>query len=212
MDRREAIRKLAAGGAVAVGASTVLSSRDVAYAASVPGTGLSDVPGPGEPLPISSSSGNGNGTVLIGDASGAVCDGGSSSPSSTFAWRINAYNVADTPTILGPLPPQFLIKNSADVAVIVAGTNFSNNCSICPTPYSSPTSTNSTVSLRKRLFVNLFGGIEIEVPLSAGDSYDIGLMRTWQCAGAGSAVTAEYRMTGVYPNAPTVENISYTVG
>ena len=69
MDRREAIRKLAAGGAVTLGASAVLSTRDVAYAASAPGTGLTDVPGPGEPLPISSSSGNGNGTVLVGDAS-----------------------------------------------------------------------------------------------------------------------------------------------
>ena len=210
MDRCEAIEKLAAGAAVAVGASAVLSTRDVAYAASAPGTGLSGVPGDGEPLPISSSSGNGNGTVLVGDASAATCASGA--PTSTYSWRINSYNVADANTFFGPVAPQFLIKNAADVAVVVAGTNFSRTCSSCPTPYTSPTLTNSTVSFRKRLYINFFGGIELEQPLEAGDSYDVGLLRTWQCAGAAGALTAEYRISGTYPNAPVVENISYTVG
>lgn len=210
MNRREAIRKLAAGGAVTLGASAVLSTRDVAYAASAPGTGLTDIPGPSEPLPITSTSGNGNGTVQIGDASTATCASGTLA--STFSWRINAYNVSDADTIFGAIAPQFVVKDAGDAVLIAAGTNFSNNCFTCPTPYSPPTSTNATVTLRKRIYINFFGGIEFEVPLSPGDTYDIGLLRSWQCTGAGSAVTAEYRISGSYPGTPTVESLSYNVG
>ena len=210
MDRREAIQKLAAGAAVAVGVSAVLSTRDVADHALRLVVGSSGVPGDGEPLPISSSSGNGNGTcwsaMRLQPHARARC------PTSTYSWRINSYNVADANTFFGPIAPQFLIKNAADVAVVVAGTNFSRTCSSCPTPYTSPTLTNSTVSFRKRLYIDFFGGIELEQPLEAGDSYDVGLLRTWQCAWAAGALTAEYRISGTYPNAPVVENISYTVG
>ncbi|MFT4864522.1 MAG: hypothetical protein ACI89G_002861 [Minisyncoccia bacterium] len=161
-------------------------------------------------MPVSASSGNGNGTVLVGDTSSASCASGAMT--STYAWRINSYNVAEVDAFFGPVAPQFLIKNAADVAVIVAGTNFSQTCFARPTPYSSVSVNNSTVSLRKRLYINFFGGIELEVPLETDDVYDVGLIRTWQCSGAGSALTAEYRISGTYPGAPTIENVSYTSG
>jgi hypothetical protein len=113
------------------------------------------VPAAGEQLPVSASSGNGNGTVLVGDTSSASCPSGAMT--STSAWRINSYNVAEVDTFFRPVAPQFLIKNAADV-------------------------------------------------------YDVGLIRSWRCSGAGSALTAEYRISGTYPGAPTIENVSYTSG
>ena len=98
------------------------------------------------------------------------------------------------------------------MAVIVAGTNFSQTCFACPTLYSSVSVGDATVSLRKPLNINFFGGIELEIPLEPGDVYDVGLLRTRQCSGAGSSLTAEYRISCTYPGAPTVQNVSYTVG
>jgi hypothetical protein len=53
MDRRAALKKLAAGGAIAMGGSMVLSSNAVAYAASVPDGVISGIPPKGQPLPVS---------------------------------------------------------------------------------------------------------------------------------------------------------------
>lgn len=82
MDRRSAIKKLAAGTAIAAGGSMVLSSRDVAYAAS----GGVD---PGS-LPSGSLAGflttNANGALTITITDQPTCAGGGPVSSTTYTW------------------------------------------------------------------------------------------------------------------------------
>ena len=185
MDRRQAIKKLAAGTAIASTGSLVLSSRDVAYAASAPGTGLIDVPGPNEPLPITFAN-NSNGTVTISDASSPSC--GAGTPTTSYSWRINAFNIKGGKTW------RFYIADTSDVPIRegVGG-------------YSSPNLNHSTVVLRKN---NNGGKLK---PLDSGDTYDVGMLVTWQCSGAGAYLQAEYRFSATYPNPPAIEIVSYGI-
>lgn len=77
MDRREALKKLAAGSAVAAGASIVLTSNAVAFTASIGDTGVVGFPGPGQELPITpvvNGSGNSAKTVVVDvDTQGVGC-------------------------------------------------------------------------------------------------------------------------------------------
>lgn len=186
MDRRQAIKKLAAGTAIASTGSLVLSSRDVAYAASAPGTGLTDVPGPSEPLPITVTN-NSNGTVTLGDATSPSC--GSGTPTSSYSWRINAFNIK------GGRTWKFYIRDSSDSQTIREGVS----------GYSSPNVNHSTIVLRKN---NNGGQLK---KLDPGDSYDVGMLVTWQCPGASAYLQAEYRFSATYPNPPTVEIVSYNI-
>ena len=186
MDRRQAIKKLAAGTAIAAGGSVVLSSREVAYAASAPGTGLTNVPGPSEPLPVGTTN-NGNGTVTLSDVSSPSCSSGSLSRS--YSWRINGFDIKGGNTW------KFFIRNSADTQTIREGVG----------GYSNPNLNDGTVVLRK---TNKPGKLK---PLDNGDSYDIGMLVTWQCSGAGAYLRAEYRFSATYPNPPTIEVVSYAI-
>lgn len=186
MDRRQAIKKLAAGAAIASGGSMVLSSRDVAFAASAPGTGLVDVPGPSEPLPVGSTN-NPNGTVTLSDVSTPSCGPGTMTRS--YSWRVNGFNINGGKTW------KFFVRNSSDTQTIREGVS----------GYSPPNLNHGTVVLRK---TNKPGNLK---PLDNGDSYDIGMLVTWQCSGAGSYLQAEYRFSATYPNPPTVEIVSYNV-
>lgn len=185
MDRREAIRKLAAGGAIAATGSMVLSSRSVAYAASAPGTGLTDVPGPAEPLPVSATN-NGNGTVTLRDVSSPSCSIGSLTR--TYSWKINGFNID------GGRTWKFFVRNGDDSETIREGVG----------DYSSPNLDHDTVVLRK---TNKPGKLR---PLDAGDSYDVSMLVTWSC-GTGAYLQAEYRFTATYPAPPDVQVVSYDV-
>jgi hypothetical protein len=187
MDRREALRKLAAGGAVAAGASVVLSSNDVAFAASPPGTGLSGVPGPGEPLEITYTPNN-NGTITIADATQASCASGALTV--TYSWRILGYDVSGSKRRLA------IYTNPPGTSALVQGPN-ENICTSCPTPYSSPSTTNNDVVLRKN---NPGGQID---PLDAGDEYSVGVLVTWRC-GSNTPYTREFAIGATYPNVPVV--------
>jgi hypothetical protein len=81
VDRREALKKVAAGGAVAAGGHFVLSSFDVAAAASAPGiSGLPDE----NPFAVTSS---GNTVTITNQAPDPTCTGGGT-PTVQYEWEI----------------------------------------------------------------------------------------------------------------------------
>ncbi len=190
MDRREAIKKLAAGTAIASGGSMILSSRSVAYAASAPGTGLIDVPGPSEPLPVSVTQDRDG--IILGDVSSPRCGSGGQPGDLTtvYSWQINDFNVSG--------------GNGWRLLIVEPGTN---TVIMGSTGVYSPTSTaHGTVELRKA---------NKNQPkaknLTIGDYYDVTMMVTWKCAGAGSYLQAEYRFVSSYDTAPVPTVQSYKV-
>jgi hypothetical protein len=191
MNRRDAIKKLAAGGAVAAGASVVLSSNDVAFAASPPDTGLTDVPGPSDPLPIVFSP-NGNGTVTVDATSSASCAPGGT-PTVTYSWKVNSFNFSGGNRHL-------LVVNANNPNQVILDTTSS-------TGYSSANPSATAVELRK---TNNGSKRKIK-KLDPGDTYNISVIVSWQCANANSALEGEYTLTGNGPAAPAVSNSSYNI-
>jgi hypothetical protein len=191
VNRREAIRKLAAGGAVAVGASAVVSTRDVAYAASPANTNLSNVPAELDPLPISFSA-NANGTVTIGDVTPAACIGGGT-PTITYSWKVNGFSLSGGNRHL-------LVVNASNPNDVIHDTTSS-------TGYSSPSTSHPAVELRK----TNNGKKRTIKPLDSSDSYNVSVIVTWQCGGENSALEAEYTFAGVGSNPPSVGNTAYNV-
>lgn len=191
MNRRDAIKKLAAGGAVAAGASVVLSSNDVAFAASPADTGLVDVPGPTEALPLAFTS-NSNGSATIGDAVSPSCAGGGT-PTVTYSWKVNTFNFSGGSRHL-------VMVNASNLSQVIQDTMGSS-------AYSSPNSDHATIELRKTT-----NGRPRQLKLlENGDTYSISLIVTWQCSGANSALEAEYVLTGNGPAAPSVGVSSYSI-
>jgi len=188
MNRRDAIKKLAAGGAVTLGASAVLSSNDVAFAASPADTGLVGVPADGAPLPISFVP-NGDGTVTINAASSASCTSGAS-PTVTYAWKVNSFSFS------GGNRHLIVSSNGQTLHDTTGGSG-----------YSSASTAFSTVNLAK---TNNGRKRKIK-PLEASDSYSISVLITWQCSGANSALEAEYVLNGVGPNSPSAPMSSWNV-
>ena len=191
MNRRDAIRKLAAGGAVATGASMVLSTNDVAFAASPPDTGLTDVPAAGAPLPIAFVSTT-NGTVRINATSSAACIGGGV-PTVTYAWKVNSFSFSGGNRRL-------LVVNASNLSQIIHDTSSS-------TGYSAARTTWPSIELRK---TNSGSKRQIK-PLDPGDLYNVSVIVTWQCSNANSALEAEYVLIGTGPAAPAITNSSYTI-
>ena len=191
MNRRDAIRKLAAGGAVAAGASVVLSSNDVAFAASPPDTGLIAVPGPTEPLPIAFTP-NSDGTVTIGDSGSPSCST-EGTPTVTYSWKVNSFSFSGGNRHL-------LLVNAANLSQVIHDTTSS-------TGYSSPNTGHAAVELRK---TNNGKKRKIK-PLDPGDTYSISVIVTWQCAGANSALEAEYTLLGSGSNPPSIGVSSYDI-
>lgn len=191
MNRRDAIRKLAAGGAVAAGASVVLSSNDVAHAASPPDTGLTDVPGPGEPLQLNFVP-NADGTVTIGDAESPACTTGGA-PTVTYSWKVNSFSFSGGNRHL-------VIVNASNLSQVIQDASGSSG-------YSPPNTDHSAIELRK----TNSGKPRVVKELEPGDTYTISVLVTWQCSGANSALEAEYTLTGNGPAAPAVGISSYGV-
>jgi hypothetical protein len=191
MNRRDAIKKLAAGGAVAAGASVVLSSNDVAFAASPPDTGLTNAPGPGEPLPLAFTP-NSNGTVTMNATSPAACISGGT-PTVMYSWKVNSFSFSGGNRHL-------LLVNANNLSQVIHDTQGSTNY--------SPASTSLTaVELRK---TNNGKKRNIK-PLDPGDTYNISVLISWQCAGANSVLEAEYTITGSGSAPPGAANSSYNI-
>jgi hypothetical protein len=165
MDRRQAIKKLAAGTALASGGSMVLSSRVVAYASSA---------GPSDPVITNNS--NGTVTIAMGDGGAASCEPGSET---AFAWRIDTFNLKGGNTW------RFFIRNSTDTADIAEGEGGNSGFN---TNY-------GTVVLRKS---NKSGKLK---PLDNGDTYVL----TTNVLRCGGSPQVAYRISGTYPNPPTIE-------
>lgn len=163
----------------------VLSSREVAYAASAPGTGLIDIPGDGETLPVAVT-GNEYG-ITLSDVSSPACTSGELIRS--YSWRINDFN-------LDKRGWRLLINEPGSDNTIMGVTG----------AYSIPNLNHGTVELRKAN-----KNQPKAKKLSNGDSYDISLMVTWQCSGANSYAQAEYRFIAAYPTLPQPAFDSYTV-
>ena len=151
MDRRAALKKLAAGGAIAAGGSFVLSSNQVAFAASD-----TNIPDSGVNLPIASSSTQGE--VAISDPAFYTCTG--EQVTTTYAWRINGYDLRP------PGNTVIELVDAATGAVLYEGNGFPM-CTSCGGSYMSGS---SSASLRRD-----------HSKLKNGDEYNIGLMVTWEC-------------------------------
>jgi hypothetical protein len=195
MNRRDALKKLAAGGVVAAGAPMVLSSFDVAAAASPPGTSLSGVPESGQPL-LFSHVATADGRVQIADASNPTCMSGTMTR--TYEWSVHSYNVHHNNRRLQ-------LRNGADTQTMIDGPSNDTCTTGCPTPYTLPSTTDGAITLR-----SLQSNPTMPRQLGDGDQYVIQVRITWQCSG-NAALQAEYRLSGTFPNAPTVTNQSYTV-
>ena len=188
MNRREAIKKLGTGSAVAFGASAVLSSRDVAFAASPPDTGLINVPSTGAPLPFAFAP-NGDGTVTIDATSSATCAAGGS-PTVTYAWKVNSFSFSGGNRHL-------IVKSNGQTLHDTTGGS----------GYSSTSTSFSTIDLAK---TNNGSKRNIK-PLDATDTYNVSVLITWQCTGANSALEAEYVISGTGATSPSASNSSWNV-
>ena len=176
MDRRAALKKLAAGGAIAAGGSFVLSSNQVAFAAS----GGTSIPGPGDDLPI--SSGSTQGQVSITDSTYYTCpEPGGGEPTVTYSWKINGYNLR---------PP-----GNSTIELVDANTG-----EVLQTAELGPTCESSCANLLYQGGSNSAFLRRDHSKLKDGDEYDIGLMVEWQC---GSVTTRVYSVRGIYPGPAT---------
>jgi hypothetical protein len=196
MDRREALKKLAAGGVVAAGAPIVLSSFDVAAAASPPGTGLQGVPGSGEPILVNHQVNSSTDTIALSIATAPTCSSGTLT--TTYEWMIIQYTVQ--------AQRRLQIRNSTNTSTLVAGAVDTTCSGGCGTTYSTPSTATGAVTLR----TVQQGDDARPRALAAGNRWVVQVRITWQCSGH-SAVQAEYRIDGTYPNTPTVTNQSYTI-
>ncbi len=91
MDRRAAIKKLGAGGAIAAGASAVLNTNNVAFAAS--GTCLVGVPASGAPIAVNPAPRNQS--ISFTEQVNATCDCGPRRANETKQWSLVSFDVAD---------------------------------------------------------------------------------------------------------------------
>jgi hypothetical protein len=115
MDRREALKKLAVGGAIAAGGSLVLSSNAVAQTSSGAPAGIIGAPGPGEDLAIDFDErpdGNNNGKRLtLGSVQPMSCGSPSGVLTVWYTWFIDAANLDGGGN--GKKPPPVLELRSA---------------------------------------------------------------------------------------------------
>ena len=192
MDRRAALKKLAAGGAIAMGGSMVLSSNSVAYAASVPTVVISGIPPAGQPLPVSIPPfSNSSGILTIVDSTQPLYNGAQSVQVS-HAWRINGYNLRQNSATGVEIRTGGQRIQASGQPTCVTG---------CGGSYFTGTNTAE---------VQTFGGNDKNKKLQGGDTYDIGMMVVWQVPNV-QTITAVYRITGTIGGAATVINESYVI-
>jgi len=172
MDRREALKKLAIGGALAAGGSIVLSSNNVAFAQS----GI--IPPPtAMPVTVTATGKNGAGVIQLSAPPAPTGTTGA-----TYEWRILGCKV--------PTGRTLVIINSSNNQVIARGLN--GGCS--PIPVSSGAIKNApTVLIR-----TVAGGSTSAKELSPGDSVSLKLIVKWTIGN--NVVEGRYNIGGVYPS------------
>lgn len=180
MDRREALRKLGAAGAIAAGGSAVLSSNSVAFAASA-GTCLAGIPGPTTNLTVGGgfltySATNNDKDITITITVNATCTcGGATAATKTYLWDTQPTYTLQVPN--NPSGPSgYRVERSGSV-------------------------TGSSAQLTRGFPASATGNPN---KFQTGDQYKIGVNLTWQCAGSASKrVEARYSIEGTYDVAPT---------
>jgi hypothetical protein len=185
MNRRDALKRLAAGGAIAAGGSFVLSSNGVAFAASIGDTGLIGAPAPGSPVAISvgqAGPGGSGQVVVIGNAQQVSCSSGSLM--ARYGWRINSFNLA-------PPPGSSLVLSDSNGTPITS--SISGNFTALNSNHGTVRITRSNGTPLKR------------------DSYDISQMVEWQCSGSTAYLRATYRLIGTGTNPPSVQQESWQI-
>jgi hypothetical protein len=171
MDRREALKKLAVGGAIAAGGSFVLSSNNVVFAAS----GV--VPSPSALTVQTPVNSKGEGTLRL---TAPPAPAGANPANTTYQWEIRGCDVKPGRTLV-------IISNNR---VIARGNNGS-----CPsTPIVTPPS-NTAGSVVVRTSA---GGSSSFKDLEPGNTVTIRLIVKWYVNG--QLVEGRYQVSGSYPN------------
>jgi len=174
MDRREALKKLAVGGALAAGGSIVLSSNNVAFAQSTSGPPSPDL------VSITTPTTGKRGAGIIKLSAPNAPDG--ASDGTTYEWQIRGCSVPNGRTLV--------IINSANGQIIARGQQ--NGCSPF-TVTSGPLSNAPSVDVR-----TVAGGSSTPKELSPGDSVNLRLIVKWNVNGA--VVEGLYAIGEVYPS------------
>ncbi len=176
MDRREALKKLAVGGAIAAGGSFVLSSNNVVFASS----GV--VPPPSAMTVQAPVNTKGDGTLQL---SAPPAPAGANPASTTYQWEIRGCDVDSGRTLV-------IIANN----VVIAR---ANNGSCPSTPIVTPPS-NTAGSVVVRTAA---GGSSSFKDLEQGNTVTIRLIVKWYING--QLVEGRYQVSGPYPNVTVTE-------
>jgi hypothetical protein len=169
MDRREALKKLAVGGAIAAGGSLVLSSNPVAATAS--GLGIPGVPVAGQAIPGVSLSLTG-GDKQLGFGAPAPPSGVTAS----YSWNIRSYDVAH-PQVNG-----MLLTSGGNSQRQIGQPTCGGSCAYFA---------GNDLAVAETIFKSTSKNKKFK----GGDTVTVGLMVTW--ASAGITVTAEFVLTAV---------------
>jgi hypothetical protein len=174
MDRREALKKLAVGGAIAAGGSIVLSSNNVAFAAS------GDPVPPPSALALTTPVGNkGEGTLRI---TAPPAPTGANPATTTYQWEIRGCDVDQGRTLV-------VVNDSTNQAIARA-----NNGSCPSTPIlTQPSNTAGSVTVRTAA-----GGSSSLKNLEPGNTVTLRLIVKWYVDG--QLVEGRYQVSGAYPN------------
>jgi hypothetical protein len=188
VDRREALKKLAAGSAVAAGASIVLTSNGVAFAASIGDTGLDggSIPGPGEPVDViidESVTGGNDKEFSITNVGTPACTN-SGQPTTTYQWQIVSFTNGRN-------------KATSLVLRLAGGQTISSTGGA--TGFTSPSVNASS---------GVFGRADGD-PMKK-DSYVAEMRVTWTCSGSSARVEALYRFT-VVETASSQETLEWNI-
>ena len=199
MDRREALKKLGAGTAIALATPAVLSSSRVAYAASggVGNTGLIGVPEAGQdpvwyPVAGSGSARKRQVGIVLDNSAISCVDG--STPEFSVQWRIASVSFDSR----GPKPVRLRVS--------AGGTDYATmplvNSGYTGGGYGAVSY--GTDFTMKKLRSN--GKQEL---LRSYDQWQLVAMCRWHCDGASEDVVAEYAFSGSGSSSPSVSNVSW---
>lgn len=174
MDRREALKKLAVGGALAAGGSIVLSSNAVAFAQSTNG------PPPPSQLSIATPT-NGSGVGTIQLSAPAPPPGAAGGPT-TYQWQILNCGIPNGRTLV--------IINAANNAIILRGQK--NGCS------STPAKTGALSNAPTVVVRTVAGGSSTPKLLEPGNWVQLKLIVKWYVGS--TLVEGRYNIGGTYPS------------
>jgi hypothetical protein len=172
MDRREALKKLAVGGALAAGGSIVLSSNNVAFAQSADGP-----PPPAAFTVVVPTNGSGAGTIQLtappppAGATGA-----------TYNWQILECSVSQGRTLV--------LINSSNNQIIARG----KKATCSPIPVTTGPLPNVPAVVAR----TVSGGSSNPKVLEPGDTVRLRLVVRWTVAS--TTVEGRYNIAGTYPN------------